>query len=203
MSYLFGHPGVVIAALGQHIALSGAALAAAFAVALPLGVAAARIPGLRLPVFGVLNAIYTIPSLALFALLVPALGLGFAPAVCGLALYALMIIVTNVTAGITAVDPAVVDAARGVGMSGAQVLWRVELPQAMPVIIGGLRVASAAVISIATVAALVDAGGLGTLILAGIDQDNLPKALAGAITCVALALAADGGLRLVERRVVL
>jgi len=201
VSYLFGHPDVVFAALGQHIALSGAALALAFAIALPLGVAAARIPGLRLPVFGLLNAIYTIPSLALFAMLVPLLGLGFSPAVTGLAVYALMIMVTNVTAGITSVDPAVVDAARGVGMSGAQVLWRVELPQAMPVIIGGVRIASAAVISIATIAALVDAGGLGTLILAGIDQNNLPKALAGAITCVALALAVDGGLRLVERRV--
>jgi len=200
VSYLFGHPDLVFAALGQHIALSGAALAAAFVVALPLGVAAARVPGLRLPVFGVLNVVYTIPSLALFAMLVPALGLGFAPAACGLALYALMIIVTNVTAGITAVDPAVVDAARGLGMSAAQVLWRVELPQALPVIVGGVRIASAAVISIATVGALVDAGGLGTLILAGIDQNNLPKALAGAITCVALALIVDGGLRMVERR---
>jgi osmoprotectant transport system permease protein len=202
VSYLFGHPDVILAALGQHVALSGAALATAFAIALPLGVVSARVPRLRLPVFGVLNAIYTIPSLALFALLVPVLGLGFAPAACGLALYALMIMTTNVTAGITSVDPATVDAARGLGMSGAQVLWQVELPQAMPVIIGGVRVASAAVISIATVAALVDAGGLGTLILAGIDQNNLPKALAGAITCVALALVADGGLRLVERRVV-
>lgn len=202
MTYLFSHPEIVLAALGQHVVLSGAALVAAFAVALPLGVAAARIPGLRLPVFGLLNVIYTIPSLALFAMLVPVLGLGFAPAACGLALYALMIMVTNVTAGITGVDQATVDAARGMGMSGAQVLWRVELPQAMPVIIGGVRIASAAVISIATVAALVDAGGLGTLILAGIDQDNLPKALAGAITCVALALVVDGGLRLAEHRVV-
>jgi osmoprotectant transport system permease protein len=202
VTYLFSHPEIVLAALGQHVVLSGAALVAAFAVALPLGVAAARIPGLRLPVFGLLNVIYTIPSLALFAMLVPVLGLGFAPAACGLALYALMIMVTNVTAGITGVDQATVDAARGMGMSGAQILWRVELPQAMPVIIGGVRIASAAVISIATVAALVDAGGLGTLILAGIDQDNLPKALAGAITCVALALVVDGGLRLAERRVV-
>jgi osmoprotectant transport system permease protein len=202
VTYLFSHPEIVLAALGQHVVLSGAALVAAFAVALPLGVAAARIPGLRLPVFGLLNVIYTIPSLALFAMLVPVLGLGFAPAACGLALYALMIMVTNVTAGITGVDQATVDAARGMGMSGAQVLWRVELPQAMPVIIGGVRIASAAVISIATVAALVDAGGLGTLILAGIDQDNLPKALAGAITCVALALVVDGGLRLAEHRVV-
>jgi osmoprotectant transport system permease protein len=202
VTYLFSHPEIVLAALGQHVVLSGAALVAAFAVALPLGVAAARIPGLRLPVFGLLNVIYTIPSLALFAMLVPVLGLGFAPAACGLALYALMIMVTNVTAGITGVDQATVDAARGMGMSAAQVLWRVELPQAMPVIIGGVRIASAAVISIATVAALVDAGGLGTLILAGIDQDNLPKALAGAITCVALALVVDGGLRLAEHRVV-
>jgi osmoprotectant transport system permease protein len=202
MSYLFGHPDVVFVALGQHVVLSGTALIAAFAIALPLGIVAARIPGLRLPVFGLLNVIYTIPSLALFAMLVPVLGLGFAPAACGLALYALMIIVTNVTAGITAVDPATVDAARGVGMSAAQVLWRVELPQALPVIIGGVRIASAAVISIATVGALVDAGGLGTLILAGIDQDNLPKAVAGAIMCVALALVVDGGLRLIERRAV-
>jgi len=202
MSYLFSHPEVVFAALGQHVVLSGTALIAAIAVALPLGIVAARIPGLRLPVFGLLNVIYTIPSLALFALLVPVLGLGFAPAACGLAMYALMIIVTNVTAGITAVDPAVVDAARGVGMNPTQVLWRVELPQALPVIIGGVRIASAAVISIATVGALVDAGGLGTLILAGIDQDNLPKAIAGAIACVALALVVDGGLRLIEHRAV-
>ncbi|HKW44837.1 MAG TPA: ABC transporter permease [Candidatus Eremiobacteraceae bacterium] len=198
---MFGHPAAVFTALSQHIVLSGVALLAALAIALPLGVIAARVPALRLPVFGLLNAIYTIPSLALFALLVPVVGLGFAPAACGLALYALMILVTNVTAGVTSVDPASVDAARGLGMSDTQVLWRVELPLAMPVIVGGVRIASAAVISIATVAALVDAGGFGTLILAGIDQDNLPKALAGAIGCVALALAVDGGLRLLERRV--
>jgi osmoprotectant transport system permease protein len=86
------------------------------------------------------------------------------------------------------------------GMTGGQLLWRVELPLAMPVIIGGVRIATAAVISIATIAALVDAGGLGTLILAGIDQDNIPKAIAGTIACAALSLSADGALRLVERR---
>jgi osmoprotectant transport system permease protein len=200
MSYLLSHPGAVFEALLQHVELAGTALAIAVVVALPIGIVLARARTVRPAALALLGAVYAVPSLALFALLVPSLGLGFAPAVTGLAAYAIVILINSVVAGIVGVDPAVVESARGIGMNGAQVLWRVEFPLALPVIVGGLRVAAVAVIFIASIAALVDAGGLGTLILAGIDQNNLPKAIAGTVACVALALVVDGLLRLTERR---
>jgi osmoprotectant transport system permease protein len=200
MSYLLSHPEAVFEALAQHVGLAGAALAIALVVALPLGIGLARTRAVRPSALALLGAVYAVPSLALFALLVPFLGLGFAPAVTGLAAYAVVIVTNSVVAGIVGVDPAVVEAARGIGMNGTQLLWRVELPLALPVIVGGLRVAAVAVIFIASIAALVDAGGLGTLILAGIDQNNLPKAVAGTVACMALALVVDALLRLTERR---
>jgi osmoprotectant transport system permease protein len=200
MSYLLSHPGAVLAALSQHAELAGSALAIAIVVAIPLGIVLARSRAIRPTALALLGAVYAVPSLALFALLVPSLGLGFAPAVTGLAAYAIVILTNSVVSGIIGVDPAVVESARGIGMNGAQVLWRIELPLALPVIVGGLRVAAVALIFIASIAALIDAGGLGTLILAGIDQNNLPKAVAGTLACVALALVVDGLLRLTERR---
>lgn len=200
MSYLFSHPEVVLVALWQHVELSAAALAVAFAIGLPLGVLLARTRAVRPAALAALGALYAVPSLALFALLVPALGLGFAPAVTGLTVYALIIICNNVVAGIVGVDSAVVESARGIGMSSPQILLRIELPLALPVIVGGLRIAAVAVVFIASIAALVDAGGLGTLILAGIDQNNLQKAVAGTVACVALALVVDGLLRFAEHR---
>ncbi|HME80534.1 MAG TPA: ABC transporter permease [Candidatus Eremiobacteraceae bacterium] len=200
MHYIFAHPDIVAKALGQHIWLSFAALAVALAFAIPVGVLAARSKFARTPIFALLGAIYTIPSLALFALLIPVLGLGFTTALVALAAYAQMILVRNIAAGIDGVDPAAREAARGMGMDGWQVFWRVERPLAMPVALGGVRIAAVSIIGIANVAAWIDAGGLGTLVLGGIQADYPDKAVAGALVSAALALTVDFLLRRAEAR---
>ena len=137
--------------------------------------------------------------MALLGTLVLVEGLGFWTAVTALAAYAQMILVRNIVAGIRGVDKSIVEAARGSGMNSWQVLWQVERPLAMPVVIAGVRIAAVSVVGIASVAAWVGAGGLGTLIFAGIDQGNYAKAVAGAVAAVVLALTADALLRRAER----
>ncbi len=202
MTYLTEHWPEVAAATGQHLLIAATALFIALVVALPMGVLAARVPAAALPIFGVLGTIYTIPSMALLGVLVLVEGLGFWTAVTALAAYAQMILVRNVAAGISGVDRGVIEAARGMGMTGWQLLWNVERPLATPVIIAGIRIASVSIIGIASVAAWVGAGGLGTLIFAGIDQGNDAKALVGAALSIVLALSVDRSLRAIERRLV-
>jgi len=154
----------------------------------------------RGPLLGVLGMIYTIPSLALFVLLIPLMGLGFGPALTALVAYAQVILVRNVTVGLLGVDAGVLEAATGVGMTGWQRLWRVELPLALPVILAGVRVAVLAIIGIGTVAAFINAGGLGTLLFMGVAQSHPDKIIAGALAVSALALTANALIRTVERR---
>ena len=137
MSYLLRHPEVVARLSLEHLALVGTALAIAIVVALPAGIAVSRHRALATPIYGVLGIIYTIPSLALFALLIPALGLGFWTAVVALAAYAQMILVRNTATALAGVDAATVEAAFGMGMTAGQVLWRVQRPLAMPVFLAG------------------------------------------------------------------
>jgi osmoprotectant transport system permease protein len=200
MDYLLQHPGIVAWRTLQHVELVGAALLLACAPALPLGIVVARTRRLGGAVLATLNAIYTIPSLALFALLIPLLGIGTKTALVALVLYAQMLLVRNVATGIRGVPPALVDAARGLGMSPAQAFWRVEFPQALPVIVGGVRLASIALISLATLASWIDAGGLGALVLYGLQHDDPSRAVAGAIAAALLAIVADAGLRGLQQR---
>lgn len=199
MTYFVEHQPDVWLATGQHALITLVSLAIALAIALPLGVLAARSPAAGAPIVGVLGVIYTIPSMALLGVLVLYEGLGFWTAVTALAAYAQMILVRNVIAGIAGVDRGVVEAARGLGMSAWQVFWRVERPLAMPVFIAGVRVAAVSIIGIASIAAWVGAGGLGTLIFAGIDQGDDAKAVTGAILAMAMALVVDFALRRAER----
>ncbi len=201
MNYLLAHPGDVALLLGQHALLTLTALAVASAIALPLGVLAARNARAKALILGLFGAIYTLPSLAVFALLIPVFGLGFATALVALVAYGQMILVRNVTAGLEGVPEAARDAARGLGMTGAQSLWRVELPMALPVMLGGVRIATVSLISIATLAAWIDAGGLGTLVFAGIQRDEPDKIVAGVVALAVLAIGADVALRALERRV--
>lgn len=198
MTYLLDHRDRVLTLFVQHVELAGAALGIALLIALPLGILISRYRRLYTPVLGVLGTIYTIPSLALLAVLVPYLGIGRAPALVALIAYAQLILVRNIVTGLRGVDAGVIEAARGMGMSGAQRLWRVELPLALPVIIAGIRIATVAIIGIATVAAYVDAGGLGTLLFEGVSQNYSAPIVAGAIAIGALAIAADLLLRLLE-----
>jgi osmoprotectant transport system permease protein len=195
------------AALLRHILLVGAAVGTAIAIGVPLGVAAARRPDWRGPLFAILNVLQTIPSIALFGLLleplaalstaVPALaalgigGVGPAPALIALVLYALLPVVRNTLAGIAGVDAAVLDAARGMGMTPRQLWWRVELPLALPLFFAGLRIVTVQTIGLAVVAALIGAGGLGTFVFAGLGQYATDLVLLGALPAILLALAAD------------
>jgi osmoprotectant transport system permease protein len=201
MSFILHHPAIVAARLGEHLLLTLVSLAIALAIAFPLGVYAARRPRAGAITLGILNAIYTIPSLALLAILVAVFGLGMPTAVIALVAYAQMILVRNVAEGLRGVSPAALDAADGLGFTPFQRLTRVEIPLALPAIVGGVRIATVSLIGIATIAAWIDAGGLGTLVFEGLHQDDPAKIVAGSIGAVALALAADVALRAIERAV--
>jgi osmoprotectant transport system permease protein len=201
MTYLAAHPDRVGALLAQHVGLVAASLAIALAIALPLGVFAERRPRAGSAILAVTGAIYTIPSLALLALLVAVLGLGSLTAIVALVAYAQMVLIRGVVAGLRGVDPAIVDAARGLGMTPRQALLRVEFPAALPVVLGGVRIATVSLVALATIAAWINAGGLGVLIFEGMTTDNPQKIVAGALAAAALAIAADVALRSAERAV--
>lgn len=199
MSFLLHHPGLVAQLALQQLLLVATALVVAAAIALPLGILAARNRHVATPLLGFLGALYTIPSLALLALFVEYVGLGFWTAAVVLIIYAQYILVRNIATGLREVPEAQRDAASGLGMNSGQRLWRVELPLALPVMLGGVRIATVALIAVSTLAAYVNAGGLGVLILQGLQQDYPDKTMAGSIPAMLLAIAADQVFRLVER----
>jgi osmoprotectant transport system permease protein len=184
-----------------HVLIVAITIAVASAIGLVLGVAAARWDRLGNVVLAVTSTLITIPSFALFGLLSIWVGLGSPPVVVGLVLYALLPVTRNTRAGILAVDPAVVEAARGMGMSPRQVLTRVELPLAVPVILAGVRQATVMVVAIATVGATVGANDLGQPILAAIGRTTgtLDTVLAGIIPVAVIGILADLILALVQR----
>lgn len=200
MNYLIEHPLRVAVLAAGHLELVGVALVVALAFALPLGIFAARHPRVAPWLLGTLGAIYTIPSLALLAVLVELFGLGFTPIFVALVVYAQFMLARNVVAGLTGVDRAQVDAARGLGMSAKQVLVRVELPQALPVLIGGVRIAAIAMIAIATLGGYVGGVGLGVLIFNGLTLHQPQMIVAGSIAASLLAIGVDVLLRLAEKR---
>lgn len=199
MSYLLAHGPQVAVLMLQHVGLVFAGLGIALVIALPLGIFAARVQRAAAPLFGVLAAVYAIPSLALLALFVQYFGLGAVPVIIVLAAYAQFILVRNIAAALRAVPAAQLDAARGIGMSPWQQFWRVELPLASPVILGGLRLATVALIAIAMLGGYVGAGGLGNEIFFGLQRRYIEQTLAGSIPAALLAIAADMAFRAVER----
>jgi osmoprotectant transport system permease protein len=199
MNYIVEHPLHVAALAAGHLELVALALIAALTLALPLGLVAARRPSVAPLVLGTLGAIYTIPSLALLAALVQWFGLGFTSVLIALVVYAQFMLARNVAAGINGVDSAQVDAARGLGMSPLQLLARVEIPQALPVLIGGVRIAAIAMISIATLGGYVGGVGLGVLIFNGLTLHQTQMIVAGSLAACVMAIAVDALLRLAER----
>src|SRR5580693_2792077 len=196
------HGGEILQATLEHIWLVGLTMFLAIVVGVPLGILVARRPWLSKPILGSANVAETIPSLALFGFLLPVPWLGDRAdrlAIVALTLYALLPIIRNTSAGITGVDAAVREAARGMGMTDRQILWRVELPLSIPTVIAGVRIATVLTIGIATIAAAVGAGGLGEFIFRGLAMVNNQLILAGAIPAAVLALVADFGLTLLER----
>jgi len=188
--------------LGQHVSLVVVSTVIASGLGLPLGILAARHPAWRRPVLGVANVFQTIPSLALFGLLIPVFGIGAWTAITALVVYALLPIVRNTYAGIAGVDPAVREAGRGMGMTDGELLRLVELPLAAGVILAGVRVATVVSVGIATIGAAIGAGGLGVYIFRGVATVDNTLILAGAVPAALLALLADGLLGFVERRLV-
>jgi osmoprotectant transport system permease protein len=198
--FLVDHRPELWSETGSHARLVALALLLAVPPAVALGIAAARRPRLAAVAVGTAGVIFTIPSLALFALLVAPLGLGTAPAVAALALYSVLPVLRNTVVGLHEVPADVVEAARGMGMTEAQALWRVRLPLALPVVVGGVRVAAVTAVGVATVAALVAAGGLGDSIFAGLRAGDSTEVLAATAVIATLALTVDGSLALIERR---
>ena len=186
-----------VAALGQHCVLVAIAVFLAVVIGAPLGLYVARQPKRSAGIFGVLNLLQTIPSVALFGILIAPLsalgigGIGAVPAIIALVLYSLLPVVRNTEAGIAGVDRGVIDAARGMGLTPAQILWRIELPLGMPVFLAGLRIVTVQAIGLTIVAALIGAGGLGSFVFQGIGQYATDLVLLGALPTIALALAAD------------
>jgi osmoprotectant transport system permease protein len=187
-------------ALGEHIVLVATALVLSLAIAFPLGIWTARRPALYVAAMTVTGVLYTIPALALFALLIPFMGLGKLPAITALVLYSLLILVRNIAIGIREVPAELIEAADGMGYGKGRRLVRIELPLALPVIVAGIRITVVTQIAVATVAAYINAGGLGDIIFQGITQDFGEKIAAGAVLTSLLAIAADESLKLVERR---
>ena len=198
MSYLIHRSADAARLTGQHIEIVGAAIIVAVLIGVPAGILATRARWLEAPVINITGILYTIPSLALFAVLIPVLGLGARPAIVALALYSLLVIVRNTVVGLRTVDPAAVDAARGMGMTAWERLVLVEIPLALPVILAGVRAATVASIGVATIAAYIGAGGLGVLIFDGIRTLDPDPVIAGALLASALALAVDWALLHVE-----
>ena len=196
--YLIEHRQRVFDLALDHLQLSVTAIAIALLVAVPLGLLVSRYGRTEVPVLGALGVLYTVPSLAFLAIMIPFLGLGTRPATIMLATYAQVFLVRNIAAGLRGVDRDTLEAARGVGMTGWQVFRSVQLPLALPVIIAGIRIALTTTISLATIAAWVGAGGLGTLLFNGITRNNTPMILAGTIAITTLAILTDQLLRLVE-----
>jgi len=202
-AFLWERRGEIAALAAQHVMLVAAATSIAVAIGVPLGVALSRRPRLARPILGAANVIQTIPSLALFGFLIPVPllgGIGARTAIVALVLYGLLPILRNTHAGIRSVDPAVLEAADGLGMTRGQRLRFVELPIAMPVLVAGVRVAVVVGVGLATIAAAIGAGGLGVLIYRGVATVDHRLILAGAIPAALLAVLFDALLGLAERR---
>ena len=187
----------------EHLGLVAVAMAFAVLLGVPLGIVLTRRRALRQWVLGAANVIQTVPSLALFGFLIPVPfigGIGARTAIVALSLYALLPILRNTYVGISGVDRAVVEAARGMGMTGRQMLWQVEIPLSLGVILAGIRVATVICVGVATIAAAIGAGGLGTYIFRGVAMVDNHVILAGAIPAAVLAVLADLTLGWAERR---
>ena len=202
LSYLLSEKDYLLKLLREHLALSFGSLCLAFFLSLPVGIILTRYQSLGKVVFPIINTIQTMPSLALLGFLIPIVGIGMVPALLALFLYSLLPLVRNTYTGILNVDKTYIEASRGMGLTGWQILFKVEIPLALPVIIAGIRTAAAIVIGTATLAALVGAGGLGDPIFRGISTVNSDLILLGAIPAALLAIFVDKFIGIAENLLV-
>lgn len=200
VNFIIANWSAVIEKTLEHISLSFTAVILACLVGIPLGFLIVNHKKLASVVLGLANIIQTIPSLAMFAFAMPLFGIGVKPAIFALFLYALLPIIKNTLLGIRNVNPAIRKAAKGMGMSKSQIMFLVEVPLSISVIMGGVRIAMVTCIGVTTIATLIAAGGLGDFIYAGLSTFNQPMIFTGAILSAVLALIADGFLGLLEKK---
>ncbi|MFD5080397.1 ABC transporter permease [Streptomyces sp. NPDC058371] len=181
----------LIDATVQHVWITAASVVIGVIVAFPLALLARRYGAFAGPILGLTTVLYSIPSLAMFSLLLPAFGLSASLVITGLVLYSLTILVRNILAGLQAVPEEAREAARGLGYGSARLLWEIELPLALPSVLAGVRIATVSTVALTTVGYIVDYGGLGTLIISGLRSDFKAQVLTASIICVLLALVAD------------
>jgi osmoprotectant transport system permease protein len=185
---------------GEHMKITGVAVFLAIFVGVPLGIYITKNKKVTNVILNIANIFQTLPSLALFGLIIPIMGIGFKPAIFVLFLYALLPIIKNTCIGINSIEPSIIEAGRGMGMTKTQILTMVEIPLALPIIMGGIRISTVINIGTATIAALIGAGGLGDFIFKGISMGNNHLILAGAIPTALLAISVDFILGIVEKK---
>ena len=190
----------ILVASWEHLQLTFISLFLATFIAIPLGISLTRYKKWAEPIIGITAIFQTVPSLALLGFMIPLLGIGTTPAIVALTIYGLLPILRNTYTGIIGVNSASVEAGTGMGMTSLQVLWMVELPMALSIIMAGVRTATVLIIGVATLAALIGAGGLGDLIYRGIAMSNSPLILAGALPAALLAIFFDFSLKYLETK---
>jgi osmoprotectant transport system permease protein len=186
------HSGLIASRTGEHVELTVIAVAVGLAISLPLSILSYRHLRLYPPITWGAGLLYTIPSIALFVLMIPITGLSITSVEVGLVSYTLLILIRNIVVGLRSVPDDVREAAAGMGYSRRQMLWRVELPMALPAIMAGVRVATVSTVGLVTVGFIIGKGGLGELIIDGLDRFYTPEVIVGVVLSIALALVADG-----------
>ena len=185
--------------LGEHLLIAGVAALLAALIGIALGILISERKRLAPWVMQGNNILYTIPAISMFGLLIPLTGIGNVTAIVALTVYGLLPMIGNTYTGITQIDPAVIDAAQGMGSSRRQILWRIKLPLALPVILAALRTMLVMTVSLAGIASFIGAGGLGVAIYRGITTNNMALTIAGSLLIMLIAFAADSLCRLLEK----
>jgi len=198
MTYILNNPDTVWELLLAHLQMTSLTLVIAVAIALPIALLITRYRQLSVPILGVLGILYTVPSLALIILLVPFFGLNQRSVIAAMVIYTQVILVRNLVVGLQSIKPAVIEAAKGMGMNAWQRWWQIQVPLIMPIFLAGLRLAAIVAVAIATIGAKFGAGGLGKLLFDGVSQNRNDKILAGAIAVALLAFVINGALLALE-----
>jgi len=201
LDWVLGHLDVLAQRIGEHLLVTVIAVVAGFVISFGLALAIRRYPRIYAPILAISGILYAIPSIALFVLFIPITGLSLLTAEIALVSYTLVILVRNIVTGLRGVPPEVIEAARGMGYTDQQRLWRVELPIALPIIVAGLRIATVTTIGLVTIATLIGMGGLGYLIVnIGVERRFPTATITGVVIVVLLSTVVDLGLQLVQRR---
>ena len=201
VEYVVTNQAQIIMLLLEHIKLTAISVSVAMLLGIPLGILICYAKGASKPVLGVANLVQAIPSMALLGFMIPFLGIGTLPAVVAVTLYSLLPIIKNTYTGISNINPQTIEAARGIGLTRFQVLWKVQIPLALPVIMAGVRISAVTAVGLMTIAAFIGAGGLGYLVFSGIRTVNSNQILAGAIPACLLALGVDALAAMIESMV--